>query len=115
MKPKEIITKWAAALRSGEYRHGLNQLKGINCFCAVGVLCDVLVKEGIGSWDGLYYLYEHKASLIHLPENILEHFPPNFDGRVQDEVMRMSDSDTDFIDIAEFVQAYADKLPPDPV
>jgi len=48
---KEWKDKWVAALRSGEYTQGYNYLKLTNtdkvksCFCVLGVLCDLWLKE----------------------------------------------------------------------
>ncbi len=39
---KEIKAKWVAALRSGEYKQGLGQLRSKeNNFCCLGVLCNL--------------------------------------------------------------------------
>lgn len=48
---KEWKQKWTAALRSGEYVQGYNYLKltdtgkAKSCFCVLGVLCDLWLKE----------------------------------------------------------------------
>lgn len=45
---KEVIRKWVQALRSGEYKQGKDMLKGSDgCFCCLGVLCDLAVKEDV--------------------------------------------------------------------
>jgi hypothetical protein len=41
-----IKAKWVAALRSGEYKQGKAYLNGPGGFCCLGVLCDLMVKEG---------------------------------------------------------------------
>lgn len=41
----EVKAKWVAALRSGEYKQGREQLKYGNEFCCLGVLCDLYAKE----------------------------------------------------------------------
>ena len=44
---KEWKKKWIAALRSGEYKQGRKVLRNSNDeFCCLGVLCDLVVKEG---------------------------------------------------------------------
>lgn len=48
----EIKTKWLEALRSGEYKQGRSLLhyktdEGEDCFCCLGVLCDIAAKEGV--------------------------------------------------------------------
>lgn len=55
MKP-EIKEKFIAALRSGEYNQTTARLyrkvKGEDCYCALGVLCDLALKEGV---EGLVF------------------------------------------------------------
>lgn len=52
MMNKELKTKWIAALRSGEYKQGTNVLRDEdNRFCCLGVLCDLMIKEGKGEWE----------------------------------------------------------------
>jgi hypothetical protein len=42
----EVKAKWVAALRSGEYQQGRGELRSIsNCFCCLGVLCDLYDKD----------------------------------------------------------------------
>ena len=55
---KEIKTKWVAALRSGEYTQGFDQLReitklGVICHCVLGVLVDVFAEEKSISWNEL--------------------------------------------------------------
>lgn len=45
---KEIADKWTKALRSGEYKQGAGALKRDDCYCCLGVLCDI---SGLGEWD----------------------------------------------------------------
>lgn len=47
--PSEIIEKWIAALRSGEYKQEFNCLRKGDCFCAIGVLCDIVDPT---AWEG---------------------------------------------------------------
>lgn len=42
---KEIKKKWVDALRSGEYKQTRGRLRYDDCFCALGVLADLVVKE----------------------------------------------------------------------
>lgn len=47
----EIKQKWIEALRSGEYRQGINYLRGNdNTYCCLGVLCDLYAKEHNIEW-----------------------------------------------------------------
>lgn len=38
---KEIADRWTKALRSGRYKKTRYQLKGIGCYCSLGVLCHI--------------------------------------------------------------------------
>lgn len=42
MMDKELLAKWIAALRSGEYKQTRNRLRDSRGYCALGVLCDVI-------------------------------------------------------------------------
>ncbi len=49
---EERVRKWIAALRSGEYPQARRSLRKGDCFCALGVCCDVYRKEtGEGEWQ----------------------------------------------------------------
>lgn len=50
---REIAERWTAALRSGEYKQGQNQLRDpLNkTFCCFGVLCDLAAQDGFGRWE----------------------------------------------------------------
>jgi hypothetical protein len=59
----ELKHKWTAALRSGEYGQSSCVLKDDNGFCCLGVLCDIINKdgwavneEGDNIFDGEVYL-----------------------------------------------------------
>ena len=46
---KEIAEKWAAALRSGEYKQGKHRLVNAERtkHCCLGVLCEVAIEDGV--------------------------------------------------------------------
>ena len=47
----EIKTRWISALRSGAYKQGKHTLHSEdNCFCALGVLCDLYAQEKGFKW-----------------------------------------------------------------
>ena len=57
METLDFIDRWIAALRSGDYKQGENALrmpdsddKNASCFCCLGVACDLIEKDGGGSW-----------------------------------------------------------------
>lgn len=43
--------QWIAALRSGQYQQGQMRLRNSDGFCCLGVLCDLEVKLGGGTWE----------------------------------------------------------------
>ena len=54
----QIKQQWLAALKSGEYHQGrkfLRYQKDYNdtyqCYCCLGVLCDLAVKAGVTTWE----------------------------------------------------------------
>lgn len=51
-----IKEKWVAALRSGAYEQGRNQLRTANGYCCLGVLCDLIDPDG---WVGNRHYGEH--------------------------------------------------------
>lgn len=69
--------RWIEALRSGEYRQGQDRLRtehnGAASYCCLGVLCDLLVKDGKGTWErdvaGRYYFQANENRLTGIEEN----------------------------------------------
>jgi hypothetical protein len=47
------VETWCEALESGKYKQGSGQLRDDDCFCCLGVLCDL---SGAGKWDGDKYV-----------------------------------------------------------
>ena len=64
---KELV----AALRSGKYRQGMNQLKKDDKFCCLGVACDI---SGLGDWEGDTYYTEGDASKIVMPVEVKNYY-----------------------------------------
>ena len=44
-KQKDLVKRWVANLRSGNYKQGKSRLRIEDQFCCLGVLCDVLRPE----------------------------------------------------------------------
>lgn len=66
----EIKQKWVEALRSGKYQQGRNRLKSGESYCCLGVLCDVLTKDGAisrRSWKDSKNLTHEAALAADLP------------------------------------------------
>ena len=47
---EEVLNLWVSALRSGKYRKCRYYLRKGSCFCALGVLVDLAVKDGGPKW-----------------------------------------------------------------
>jgi hypothetical protein len=67
---KNIMKEWVSALRSGEYKQGVNALRVNDKFCCLGVLCNLHAqshpKIAKKQLDPEYYLGEDKI----LPESV---------------------------------------------
>ena len=48
---EEVVKRWVAALRSGEYKQTQGQLWSGDGFCCLGVLCDLAAKDGGPQWE----------------------------------------------------------------
>lgn len=48
---QKVLLEWIEALESGRYTQGRGTLRSVkNEFCCIGVLADLAVKKGLGSW-----------------------------------------------------------------
>lgn len=48
---RELRDEWVRRLRSGQYKQGRSRFRSTDdTFCCLGVLADVLVDEGLGTW-----------------------------------------------------------------
>lgn len=47
---EEVVQRWVAALRSGEYSQSYAHLRTSAGFCCLGVLCDLNHKDGGAPW-----------------------------------------------------------------
>lgn len=72
MKP-EIKERWVAALRSGEYLPARGFLRRDNCFCGLGVLCDLAAQDGVVQWSGpVHGIYSIGCATQSLPSQVVE-------------------------------------------
>ena len=66
----EIKQKWVDALRSGEYEKGKWYLtrrdEGKEMFCALGVLCDLAIKDGVELPFFTSYEHDNEAQLTEI-------------------------------------------------
>jgi hypothetical protein len=56
---KEYAMRWAAALESGRYQQTSGALSDRGCFCALGVLCDI-VKDEVG----MYWIKNRRTDMM---------------------------------------------------
>lgn len=103
--PKQVYTKWLAALRSGKYKQMQEKLRGQTDsgavgFCCLGVLCDLAVKDGGGTgegWFGDYVSFENKHGETELHSGIPPESMTNYLGITEEEtqdLMEMNDSES---------------------
>lgn len=50
---EDIAKQWVEALRGGKYKQGQEELREDDCFCCLGVLCDI---SGLSKWRGRSYM-----------------------------------------------------------
>lgn len=101
---KDLKNKWIDALRSGKYQQGHYSLKkpndiGIQCFCCLGVLCDVYDRTGWHtSPDWTHFNY--KGSKYMAPITLLS-------VQDQDKLIKMNDIvGKSFNEIADYIQEH---------
>lgn len=128
---KEIIRRWVSALRSGEYKQGEAFLRRPdNCFCCLGVLCDLAVKDGViqeavlshnQGWNGKQtaYAYEGRCDFLPTvvqnwaglesdrPEVTFEHYDEETDqyDTLTEWVSELNDNGVSFESIADAIEA----------
>ena len=125
----ENISKWTAALRSGDYRQGRGSLRRDDGFCCLGVACDIYLKEtGRGSWrmnysddSGIGYTFriDGVEERITLPtavfdwlgiENIEEN--PKITAHYHDKLdtwINMNDHNSSFEEIANHIEGITEE------
>ena len=112
---KEWAEKWAAALRSGEYKQGTGRLRQGDSFCCLGVLCDLVSKT---NWrDGVGWGVD--ACSIHtcyLPKAVRGLVQGLSDGQGtlplpnQESLMELNDKGTSFPAIADLIDKHWEVL-----
>ena len=122
----ELKAKWIAALRSGEYKQGREQLNASNrAFCCLGVLCEVekfpKYSEDFGDRIGYEFPTGETESSL-LPENYRQSIGlqaptavPSYDNITKEQVgfytkhefcMLMNDTESKaFAEIADYIEA----------
>ncbi len=115
MNQQELLTTWVAALRSGTYQQGQEELRrsyaysvGDDNYCCLGVLCDI---SGMGHWVPLSngeYLYNELGSTnegtagTEAPSGVARLAGITYD---QDKFVSMNDeNELSFNQIADYIE-----------
>ena len=110
----EIKRKWIEALRSGVYKQCSGVFYDGECFCAMGVLYDIIKDDVGGHWDDdCYYVIDEIVS-ARIPE-IVKHYleiyynvvilkyPVNF-GTSKTIYQLNDDNNLSFLEIASLIE-----------
>jgi hypothetical protein len=109
----EVKTKWVAALRSGEFKQGTMRLRKDDCFCCLGVLCELFraEKPDASKWEQNGDRMEFHASGVFssalLPDPVWRW--AGLDGRGPhlpkgDSLTFVNDNGTSFPEIAKLIE-----------
>ena len=69
---KEIAKRWVDAARSGEYKQTRFALKRNNCFCFLGLLCELHREEFGGKWERKLHGVVYMGYRCSLPAEVCE-------------------------------------------
>lgn len=111
---KDVKDAWIKKLLSGEYKQTRHRLRrvvdGQDCFCALGLLGEVLVEKGVCSWKLSENEQVYKLRLANSGENIcgihseLDEYL-EWDTKQQDAIWEKNDCEVaGFVEIAQFVE-----------
>ena len=94
----DLKNKWITALRSGDYRQGFLFLRYDECFCSLGVLCDVMG----GQWEERATLYEVKVGGVLLKSH--QYDIPGLPHPWRKVMVDLNDAGASFEEIASFIE-----------
>jgi hypothetical protein len=120
----EIAQKWAAKLRSGDYKQGTGYLNNEDQFCCLGVLCELAIEEGVPVTkftqriESYYKRSRYDGEEYELPTVVQEWADmrdPRGTFKAPGEVLfrsltQLNDAQTSFSVIADYIDRYADVL-----
>jgi hypothetical protein len=100
----ELKAKWLEALRSGKYDQTSGQLRDGNCFCCLGVLCDIFNPKG---WDGAEWIYGEGPDESHETGVLPRSFRVRcaIEGDIEARLIEMNDDGVPFSRIADYIEA----------
>lgn len=113
MMNPEIKERWIAALRSGEYKQTIGNLRVKDKFCCLGVLCDLAAKDGIGEWQenknsNRFFSTPLFAASKLLPSTIVSWAGLNSPRVLIDDssLVSLNDQGASFSEIADIIEKY---------
>lgn len=98
----EIKVKWLAALRSGKYTQGYDELKNNNKYCCLGVLAEILgiLKTDVNSRGKITCSTQAESSYFDIPSDIARDIGLKY----QDVLIQMNDQIANFNEIADWIE-----------
>lgn len=104
--PIEMAQLWVGALRSGEYTQTKDQLRksdeeGQFSYCCLGVLCDLVAKNGGEPWFDDEKYGRNEATHF-LPTEIERWI--GLSGQFSTKLITLNDNDTPFVEIADRIE-----------
>lgn len=99
----EIQKQWVAALRSDEFNQAQYALKIDDCYCCLGVLCELHRRATGGQWDRNDYLGAHSVlpAEVRIWAGLDRHDPMDSDGCC---LTHRNDRMEDFLTIADVIE-----------
>lgn len=101
---KDIKKLWVDALRSGKYKQGKNLLKKEDCFCCLGVLCEISDKAPWKQAGEGSTIFRYAEEMATLPENVANWANLDRASNAVDVLIYLNDSGTPFADIADYIE-----------
>lgn len=104
----DIKQRWVEALRSGQYKQGSGGLKINNCYCCLGVLCELHRQDFSGkgwqrnSQHGGQFSYILRDAVNYPPEEVSNWVGLN--SSVYDLLAEVNDAGADFPTIASLIE-----------
>jgi hypothetical protein len=116
----DLKEKWVRALRSGEYAQGKGLLREYNPvhkqdqFCCLGVLCDIVAKEGLEGEDGKKFVWgDDDHAFIFRNDRSATELPPGLrrtvgvSDELQYQLIALNDGGSNFGQIAKVIEEQA--------
>lgn len=92
---KKNILFWIEELRSGKFKQGRLQLIDGNCYCCLGVACEInQIRKGLGEYEIKTFIFPHSSSSYLPDDKWMENtFGFSYDQKVVPEFEKHEDED----------------------